>query len=272
MAQVGRTAIARLDEHRTAGEDEYAASPPVLSDVTDFVQSDGEGDDALPVHGRGQRVPPVGLLPNWGVPRFGGVPPRVRECLPSPLPNAGSDLGHATHRLVGLKTSAPPRRAVRRSFPTMGAPPRRAERRSSWTVTARCYCGIVVAHCTGSWRRSLSSCRSIVGGPPRWPARVEGPARLLCGRAPLGASHGIRASSWPVTSQPSGAHQVFQHSRCAGRAARISHTGPSVARDSTLYGRLSLEYVPTDTSATNKKCIRTICCRIRIASRPTESV
>ena len=179
MTQVVRTAIARLDQHRTAGEDEYAASPPVLSDVTDFVQSDGEGDDALPVHGRGQRVPPVGLLPNWGVPRFGGVPPRVRECLPSPFPNASSDLGYATHRVVGFKTSAPPRRA---------------ERRSSWTVTARCYCGIVVAHCTGSWRRSLSSCRSIVGGPPRWPARVEGPARLLCGRAPLGASRGRRGT------------------------------------------------------------------------------
>ena len=74
MTQVVRTAIARLDQHRTAGEDEYAgyASPPVLSDMTDFVQSDGEGDDALPVHGRGQGVPPAGLLANWGVPRFGG--------------------------------------------------------------------------------------------------------------------------------------------------------------------------------------------------------
>ena len=55
MTQVRRTPIVRLDQHRTAGDDEYAdyASPHVLSDMTDFVQSDGEVDYALPVHGRG---------------------------------------------------------------------------------------------------------------------------------------------------------------------------------------------------------------------------
>ena len=80
MTQVRRTPIVRLDQHRTAGDDEYAdyASPHVLSDMTDFVQSDGEVDDALPVHGRGHGVPPAELHANWGVPRYGGVPPRVR--------------------------------------------------------------------------------------------------------------------------------------------------------------------------------------------------
>ena len=94
MTQVRRTPIVRLDQHRTAGDDEYAdyASPHVLSDMTDFVQSDVEVDDALPVHGRGHGVPPAELHANWGVPRYGGVPPRVRECLPCPLPNAHSNL------------------------------------------------------------------------------------------------------------------------------------------------------------------------------------
>ena len=70
VVQVSATAVARVDQHRTAGGDEYASvassseQPLLLSanSETDFVASD---DDAGHLHPAGRREP------NWGIPLNG---------------------------------------------------------------------------------------------------------------------------------------------------------------------------------------------------------